>query len=96
MKCLHGELCAQSTTQKNLSGSAIKALAATSFAPKMKATYTKKPLLFRNLQNNHTLAAKKHGKLAKMRVVKNLLGTLRFIGRQRDGNGKKTLYDMCF
>ena len=24
-----------------------------------------------------------------------ILGTLRFIGRQRDGNGKKTLYDMC-
>ena len=23
------------------------------------------------------------------------IGTLRFIGRQRDGNGKKTLYDMC-
>ena len=22
-------------------------------------------------------------------------GTLRFIGRQRDGNGKKTLYHMC-
>ena len=24
-----------------------------------------------------------------------ILGTLRFIGRQRDENGKKTLYDMC-
>ena len=24
-----------------------------------------------------------------------IIGTLRFIGRQRDGNGKKTLYDMC-
>ena len=23
------------------------------------------------------------------------LGILRFIGRQRDGKGKKTLYDMC-
>ena len=33
-----------------------------------------------------------------MRVIvdfTNLKGTLRFIGRQRDGNGKKTLYDMC-
>ena len=24
----------------------------------------------------------------------HIIGTLRFIGRQRDGNGKKTLYDM--
>ena len=29
------------------------------------------------------------------RVLLNTLGTLRFIGRQRDGKGKKTLYDMC-
>ena len=42
----------------DLSGSAIKALAATSFARRMKATCTKKPLLFGNLQNNHILAAK--------------------------------------
>ena len=28
-------------------------------------------------------------------VIKPILRTLRFIGRQRDGNGKRTLYDMC-
>ena len=60
--------------KKNLSGSAIKALAATSFAQKTKATHMKKPLLLGNLQNNHILArCEKHGKLAKMHVVKNLL-----------------------
>ena len=69
MKCLHGELCAQSTTQTDLSGSAIKALAATSFAPRMKATHTKKTLLFGNLHP----CCEKHGKLAKIRAVKNLL-----------------------
>ena len=37
--------------KKDLSGSAIKALAATSFAAKMKATYTKKPQPLGNLQN---------------------------------------------
>ena len=58
MKCLHGELCAQSTTQTDLSDSAIKTLAATSFAQMMKATHMKKLLLFGNLQNNHILAAK--------------------------------------
>ena len=40
------------------SGSAIKTLAATSFAQKMKATHMKKPLLFGNLQNSHILAGK--------------------------------------
>ena len=44
--------------KKDPSGSAIKTLAATSFAPKMKATYTKKPQPLGNLQNNHILAAK--------------------------------------
>ena len=39
------------------------------FSPFLKVTYTKKPLLFGNLQNNHILAAK----LAKIHVVKNLL-----------------------
>ena len=42
----------------DLSGSAIKTLAATSFAQMMKATRMKKPLLFGNLPNNHILAAK--------------------------------------
>ena len=42
----------------DLFGSAIKALGATSFARRMKATHMKKPLLFGNLQNNHILAAK--------------------------------------
>ena len=56
----------------DLSGSAIKALAATSFARRMKATYTKKPQALGNLQNNHILARKAR-KLAKMQVVKNLL-----------------------
>ena len=59
--------------KKDPSGSAIKTLAAISFAQKMKATYTKKQQPLGNLQNNLILAAKKHGKLAKMRVVKNLL-----------------------
>ena len=44
--------------KKDPSGSAIKTLAATSFAQKMKVTYTKKPQLLGNLQNNHILAAK--------------------------------------
>ena len=45
-------------SKTDLSGSAIKTLAATSFARSMKATHMKKPLLFGNLQNNHILAAK--------------------------------------
>ena len=39
--------------KKDPSGSAIKTLAATSFARRTKATHMKKPLLFGNLQNNH-------------------------------------------
>ena len=67
MKCLYGKPCAQSTTQNPVlnqqrktdpSGSAIKTLAATSFARMMKATYTKKPQPLGNLQNNHILAAR--------------------------------------
>ena len=54
----------------DLSGSAIKALAATSFARRMKDTHMKKPLLFGNLQNNHILAAKS---TVNSHVVKNLL-----------------------
>ena len=42
----------------DLSGSAIKTLAATSFAQMMKVTYTKKLQPLGNLQNNHILAAK--------------------------------------
>ena len=45
-------------SETDLSSSAIKTLAATSFARRMKATHMKKPLLFGNLQNNHILAAK--------------------------------------
>ena len=59
--------------KKDPSDSAIKTLAATLFAQRMKAAYTKKQQPRGNLQNNLILAAKKHGKLAKMRVVKNLL-----------------------
>ena len=44
--------------KKDLSGSAIKKLVASSFAQKTKVTYAKKPPLFGNLQNNHILAAK--------------------------------------
>ena len=44
--------------KKDLFGSAIKTHAATSFAQRMKITYTKKPLLLGNLQNKHILAAK--------------------------------------
>ena len=44
--------------KKDPSGSAIKTLAATLFAPKMKATYTKKQQPLGNLQNNLILAAK--------------------------------------
>ena len=43
--------------KKDLSGSAIKTLAATSFAGRTKVTYTKRPQLLGNLQNNHILAA---------------------------------------
>ena len=58
MKCLHGEPCAQSTTEKKPSGSAIKTLAVSSFAQETKATFTKKPSALGNLQNKHNLAAK--------------------------------------
>ena len=44
--------------KKDLSGSAIKTVAATSFARKTKLTYTTKPQLLGNLQNNHILAAR--------------------------------------
>ena len=42
----------------DLSGSASKALAVTSFAPRTKATHMKKPRPLGNLQNNNILAAK--------------------------------------
>ena len=44
--------------KKDLSGSAIKTLAVTSFAQKLKAASMKKPSALGNLQNNHNLAAK--------------------------------------
>ena len=53
MKCLHGEPCAQSTTN-----SAVKTRAVTSFAHTTKATHMKKPSTLGNLQNSHNLAAK--------------------------------------
>ena len=58
MKCLHGEPVLNRQRKKDPSGSAIKTLAATSFARRTKATYTKKPQPHGNLQNSHILAAK--------------------------------------
>ena len=51
-------LCSINNGKKDPSGSAIKTLAAISFAQKMKATYTKKQQPLGNLQNNLILAAK--------------------------------------
>ena len=58
----------------DLFGSAIKALAATSFARRMKATHMKKPQPPGNRATKQPHPrCEKHGKLAKMHVVKNLL-----------------------
>ena len=59
--------------KKDPSGSAIKTLAATLFAQRTKATYTKKATAaWKSTKQPHP-RCKKHGKLAKIRVVKNLL-----------------------
>ena len=56
-----------------------------------------------NAEERHSLAIFAQGTAFPLRKAKNVgtsfpvskAGTLRFIGRQRDGNGKKTIYDMC-
>ena len=58
MKCLHGEPCAHSTTQKGSFWFCNQNPNCYFLCPRTKATHMKKPLLFGNLQNNHILAAK--------------------------------------
>ena len=55
------------------SGSAIKTLAATSFAPKMTSTYTKKLLRLGKPTKQPQPHCESHNKLAKMHVVKDLM-----------------------
>ena len=57
--------------KKDLSGSANKTTI--SFSQKTKVTHTKKPQPLGNLQNNPR--CEQHGKLGKMRVVKDLMKT---------------------
>ena len=67
MKCLHGELCAQSTTQNRSFWFCNQSLSCNFFCSKDESyTYEK------STKQPHP-RCEKHGKLAKMHVVKNLL-----------------------
>ena len=67
MKCLHGELCAQSTTQNGSFWFCNQSPSCNFFCSKDKSyTYEK------STKQPHP-RCEKHGKLAKMHVVKNLL-----------------------
>ena len=66
-------LCSINNGKKEPFGSAIKALAATLFAQRTKATHTKEAAaVWKSTKQPHP-HCEKHDKLAKIRVVKNLL-----------------------
>ena len=73
-KCLHAEPCANQQRKTDLSGSAIKTLPSCNFFCSKDETYTyeKAPGVWKSTKQPHP-RCKKHGKLAKMHVVKNLL-----------------------
>ena len=73
MKCLHGELCAQSTTQNGSFLFCIQSPSCNFFCSKDESyTYEKAAAVWKSTKQPHP-RCEKHGKLAKMHVVKNLL-----------------------
>ena len=72
-KCLHGEPCAQSTTQNGSFWSCNQNPSCNFFCSKDESyTYEKAAAVWKSTKQSHP-RCEKHGKLAKMRVVKNLL-----------------------
>ena len=89
MKCLHGELCAQSTTQNGSFWFCNQSSSCNFFCSKDESyTYEKAAAVWKSAKQPHP-RCEKHGKLAKMHVVKNLIGTLRFTTRQLDDASSK-------
>ena len=73
MKCLHGELCAQSTTQNGSFWFCNQNPSCNFFCSKDESyTYEKAAAAWKSTKQPHP-CCEKHGKLVKMRVVKNLL-----------------------
>ena len=73
MKCLHGELCAQSTTQNGSFWFCNQNPSCNFFCSKDESyTYEKAAAVWKSTKQPHP-RCEKHGKLAKMHVVKNLL-----------------------
>ena len=73
MKCLHGEPCAQSTTEKGSFWFCNQSPSCNFFCSKDESyTYEKAAAVWKSTKQPHP-RCEKHGKLAKMRVVKNLL-----------------------
>ena len=73
MKCLHGEPCAQSTTQNGSFWFCNQSPSCNFFCSKDESyTYEKAAAVWKSTKQPHP-RCEKHGKLAKMHVVKNLL-----------------------
>ena len=73
MKCLHGELCAQSTTQNGSFWFCIQSPSCNFFCSEDESyAYEKVAAVWKSTKQPHP-RCEKHGKLAKIRVVKNLL-----------------------
>ena len=73
MKCLHGELCTQSTTQNGSFWFCNQSPSCNFFCSKDESyLYEKAAAVWKSTKQSHP-RCEKHGKLAKMRVVKNLL-----------------------
>ena len=73
MKCLHGELCAQSTTQNESFWFCNQSPSCNFFCSKDESyTYEKAAAVWKSTKQPHP-RCEKHGKLAKMFAVKNLL-----------------------
>ena len=73
MKCLHGELCAQSTTQNGSFWFCNQSPSCNFFCSKDESyLYEKAAAVWKSTKQPHP-RCEKHGKLAKMYVVKNLL-----------------------
>ena len=73
MKCLHGEPCGHSTTQNGSFWFCIQSPSCNFFCSEdERYTYEKAAAIWKSTKQAHP-RCKKHGKLAKMHVVKNLL-----------------------